>query len=212
MRNGFKSGVCALAFLTLTQSVAQAAVSTKCANTNEVSALKTASVQQTLMNAGLGCGTNETETRFWVGKFNAFQTAYLMELRKTDAMMLSMFKRVMGGPKGDAAYNAFKTKVANAAGLRRVNAMQNFCKAAEEAFTVALAPVRPNLADFVAAITVEDPSPVEACQSAGPKIIPRPRPDRPGELPYISTAAPVPAAVTATTVTPALPTAVPAVQ
>ncbi len=163
MRINLRTGACVLALVTGFSSVAEAAATTNCASPSEIGALRTASVQQTLMNAGLGCGTNATETHFWVGQFNAFQMAYLQDLRKSDAQMLSMFKRVMGNSKGDAAYNSFKTRVANQAGLRRIRAMQDFCKSAEAIFAVALPTGRPNLSDLVASINVEDEFPVEAC-------------------------------------------------
>lgn len=192
MKKGLKTGVCLLALFTGVNSVAEAAVTSRCASAAEVSALKTASVQQTLMNAGIGCGTNEAETKQWVASFNAFQTTFLLELRKSDALMLAMFKRLQGSSRGDAAYNAFKTKIANAAGMRRITAMQDFCKAAELVFAAAVAPNRPKLADFVAGIVVEDASPVDACEirvatglsgvKAAPNVVPRPRPDLPGEI------------------------------
>jgi hypothetical protein len=203
MKKGFKTGVCLLALTMGTNSVAQAAVNSKCASPAEVSALRTAMVQQTLMNAGIGCGTNAAETKYWVGNFNAFQTAYLTELRKSDALMLAMFKRLQGSIKGDRAYNAFKTQVANAAGMRRIKSMQDFCKSAELVFAAALAPNRPKLADFVAGIPVEDASPVDACEirvavglsgvQAAPHVVPKPRPDRPGEVPATATPIATPA-------------------
>ena len=215
MKNSLKAGAALLALFTSFNSVAQAAVAAKCANPNEVSALRTASVQQTLMNAGIGCGNDETEKHSWLQSFNAFQTAYLTELRKSDALMLSMFKRLKGAKAGDAAYNAFKTEVANNASMRRIKAMQDFCKTAETVFNTALSPNRPKLADFIASLTVEDASPVAACDvktAAGAKpasvAIPRPRPDQPGEVP----AAVAPVQNTATAAQPAVAPVRPAIQ
>ena len=228
MNKSLKAGACLLALFTGMNSVAQAAVAAKCANPNEITALKTASVQQTLMNAGIGCGTNESESHSWLQNFNAFQTAYLTELRKSDALMLSMFKRLKGASKGDAAYNAFKTEVANNASMRRIKAMQDFCKTAEAVFSTALSPDRPKLADFIAGVTVEDATPVAACAvpvstktvaaKATPVAVPRPRPTLQGDAsvaPAPVAPAPVASAPVADTVTaaqPAIPAVRPAIQ
>ncbi len=188
MHTSLKTGACLLAILTSFSSVAEAATAANCANADEFAALRAASVQQTLMNAGLGCGTNASETHFWMGQFNAFQTAYRMELRKTDALMLAMFKRMMGNAKGDAAYNAFKTRLANDAGLRRVRGMQDFCNSAASSFNAALGSSRPKLAEFVAGAEVKDTFPVAACDvrvaaGAEPSAIPRPRPEQAAAAP-----------------------------
>jgi len=57
-------------------------------------------VQQELTDAALACGPKETAL------FNRFQTVFNKELRRSDALMLTMFKRLHGSSKGDAAYDS----------------------------------------------------------------------------------------------------------
>ena len=60
---------------------------------SEVSAIQVSAVQQELTDAALACGPKE------VAMFNRFQTVFGKELRKSDAMMLRMFKRLNGAPR-----------------------------------------------------------------------------------------------------------------
>ena len=98
------------------------AANLKCADPDEVSALQTAAVQQELMDAALGCGAQAVQ------KFNAFQTSYGSELRRSDKTLLTMFKRVYGPSRGDAAYNLFKTNMASKAEIRRVHEHRRFLR------------------------------------------------------------------------------------
>lgn len=178
----FKTGACLLASTITLTSVAQAA--SRCANRDEVAAIQVSAVQQELMDAALGCGPGATQN------FNAFQTSFGPELRRSDAVMLRMFKRIYGSYKGDAAYNSFKTRAAANAELRRDRGIIEFCKAADRVFVAALAPEKPVLEDFVSSVPVEEASPVDTCQisvamtlrGVGAKpVLPSPRPDLPGE-------------------------------
>ena len=145
--------------------------------------MQAAAVQQELMDAALTCG-DEARTNF-----NAFQTSFGPELRRSDKVMLSMFRRVLGGSKGDAAYNLFKTDMASKAELRRVHGHADFCAAANLVVSAALAPEKPSLNDFVSGVPIADAAgPVNSCQvqvavtlqgaMVSPSVLPRPNPLR----------------------------------
>jgi hypothetical protein len=184
MRKTLTAGACLLVLTTAAIDGASAKKASKCADATEVTALQTVVVQQELMDAALGCGQPALD------KFNAFQTAYGPELRKSDKTLLSMFKRIQGSSRGDAAYNLFKTNMASKAEIRRVHGLGNFCTSADLVFAAALAAQKPSLADFVSGVQVEDTdeTPVGKCgvqvavtlrgAMAGPNIVPKPNPLR----------------------------------
>lgn len=158
-----------------------------CASAAEISAIQVSAVQQELTDAALACGPRE------VALFNRFQTVFNQELRRSDALMLAMFKRMNGASRGNAAYDSFKTRAIAHAEQRRIvpGAAENFCKAADIVFAAALAPDKPVLEDFVAGVPVYENNPVDSCEikvtatlqgvAAAPDIMPRPRPALPGD-------------------------------
>ena len=165
------------------------AKSLACASAAEVTAIQVSAVQQELTDAALACGANETAL------FNRFQTVFNKELRRSDALMLAMFKRLNGAAKGNAAYDSFKTRAIAHAEQRRIvpGAAADFCRTADVVFAAALAPDKPVLEDFVAGIPVNEATPVDSCEikvavnfqgiAAGPDIVPKPRPDLPDDPP-----------------------------
>ncbi len=167
---------------------AQAAIRA-CATPAEYTAIQVSAVQQELTDAALACGANS------VSLFNRFQTVFNKELRKSDAVMLAMFKRLNGTSRGNQAYDSYKTRAIAHAEMRRTipGEHDNFCKAAEIVFAAALAPDKPVLEDFVAGVPVVEASPVEGCEikvdvslqgvAAGPAVMPIARPVLPGESP-----------------------------
>ena len=180
------AGACLLA-LCVGAGSAEARKALKCAAPPEVAAMQTAAIQQELMDAALTCG-DQART-----DFNAFQTSFNAELRRSDKTLLAMFRRVMGGSKGDAAYNLFKTDMASKAELRRVHGHADFCAAANLVISAALAPEKPSLNDFVSGVPVSDvaaseETPVGSCQlqvavtlqgaMVSPAVLPRPNPLR----------------------------------
>lgn len=181
MGKTLRTGVCLLAIAAVWSDAAFARKSTGCADPTEVSALQTAAIQQELMDSALGCG------QAWVEKFNAFQTSFGPELRRSDKVLLTMFKRVFGPARGDAEYNLFKTNMASKAEIKRVHGSSEFCSSANLVFAAALGPNKPSLADFVAGVAVADESPVGKCEvqvaltlvgaKAG-SVVPRPNPFR----------------------------------
>ena len=171
------------------QSVQARAVSAACASAAEVSAIQVSAIQQELTDAALACGPKE------VALFNQFQTTFQKELRRSDATMLRMFKRLNGNATGNAAYDAYKTRAIAHAEQRRTKpgAHDSFCATAQIVFDAALAPDKPALEDFVSGVPVYEDNPVDACQikvamtlqgvQAGSEIEPTPRPSLPGDAP-----------------------------
>ena len=180
------AGAAALSLLALPVAEART-VSAACASAAEISAIQVASVQQELTDAALACGPKA------VALFNQFQTVFNKELRKSDATMLKMFKRMNGSRAGDAAYDSFKTRAIAHAEQRRTKpgAHDNFCRTAEVVFAAALAPDKPVLEDFVSGVPVNEANPVDSCEikvavalqgvQVGPDIIPTPRPSLPSD-------------------------------
>ena len=163
--------------------------SLNCATAAEVSAIQVSAVQQQLTDAALACGPGAVE------KFNRFQTVFGPELRKSDALMLRMFKRLQGIAKGNAAYDSYKTRAIAHAEQRRTKpgAHAEFCRAADIVFAAALAPDKPVLEDFVSGVPVNEANPVDTCEikvaatltgiQAGGDIVPTARPALPGDPP-----------------------------
>lgn len=181
MGKTLRTGVCLLVIAGLGSNAALARKSAQCADASEVSALQTAAIQQELMDSALGCG------HAWVEKFNAFQISFGPELRRSDRVLLTMFKRIYGPARGDAAYNLFKTDMASKAEIKRVHGVSDFCSSAELVFAAALGPNKPTLADFVSGVPVADESPVGKCEiqvaltlqgAMASTIVPRPNPMR----------------------------------
>lgn len=182
MKLGAAVAACSLIAMSAAQARAAA-----CASAAEISAIQVAAVHQELTDAALACGPKS------VSLFNRFQTAFSKELRRSDATMLSMFKRLNGNARGNAAYDAFKTRTIARAEIRRTKpgAHDNFCRTAELVFAVALAPDKPVLEDFVSGVPVNETSPVDSCEikvavalqgvQVGPDIVPTPRPDLPSD-------------------------------
>ncbi len=72
----------------------------------------------------------------------------------------------MARPRGNAAYDSYKTRAIAHAEQRRTKpgAAANFCKTADIVFAAALAPDKPVLEDFVAGVPVYENNPVDACE------------------------------------------------
>ena len=176
----------ALAAMTVS-TAAEAAL--RCASPSEISAVQVSAVQQELTDAALACGPGA------VANFNRFQTVFQKELRKSDAQLLSMFKRLNGVREGNAAYDSYKTRAIAHAEQRRTKpgAHESFCAAAQIVFEAALAPDKPVLEDFVSGVPVNEANPVDTCEirvatsltgtQAGGDIVPTPRPALPGDPP-----------------------------
>lgn len=184
----FRAGACATLLCFTGATLAQARGSA-CATESEISAIQVSAVQQELTDAALACGQHEVDL------YNRFQTLFNKELRRSDAQMLSMFKRLYGASKGNAAYDSYKTRAIAHAEQRRTKPGEadNFCKSADIVFAAALAPDKPVLEDFVAGVPVQENNPVDACEvkvsltlqgvASGSAVEPKARPALPGDPP-----------------------------
>ncbi len=180
-----RASACATLMLFAGAQVAQAAPisSGHCATPAEISAVQVSAVQQELTDAALACGDKETAL------FNRVpDPVFNKELRRSDATLLSMFKRLDGYAAGNAAYDSYKTRAIAHAEQRRTvpGAAENFCRTADIVFAAALAPDKPVLEDFVAGVPVDEQSPVDMCDikvsltlqgvAVTPSVTPTPRP------------------------------------
>ena len=176
-----------------------------CASAREIQAIQVTAVYQELTAAALTCGPAA------VSNFNRFVKTFQAELRKSDATLLSMFRRTHGGAAGAREYDSFKTRTIANAERRRIKpgAHEGFCNTVQVVFDAALAPDKPVLEDFVSGVPVHEKNPLDACEiqvamnltgvQAAPSIAPTPRPDRPGDV-AAADAALVPASAPASAV------------
>jgi hypothetical protein len=100
-------------------------------------ALKTAVVQQELMVAAFTC--NDLQ------RYNRFVTLHQRELQKSDADLMSYFKKRDHGR--EAGYDTYKTKAANLSSNRSASDGALYCQAIDRNFDVA---EHSTLQDFVA--------------------------------------------------------------
>jgi hypothetical protein len=187
--NWMKLGACVAALSLTGMSVAEARISAACATSSEVSAIQVSAVVQELTDAALSCGPQS------LANMQQFQIVFQKELRRSDATLKAMFKRLNGARAGDAAYDSYKTRAINHAEQRRIKPgeQENFCRTARVVFEAALAPDKPVLEDFVSGVPVNEANPVDSCEikvavslqgvEAGPDIAPMPRPALPGDPP-----------------------------
>jgi len=138
-----KTGAAAFA-LSLLAGNAWAAAS--CARPQDLTALRTAALQQQLMVAALTCHD--------VADYNRFVISYRSELQKSDKALMNFFLR-QDARKGADDFNAYKTRLANASSLRSLRDPR-FCRSAKLAFDVAL-----NRKGALAKLASERPSPIE---------------------------------------------------
>lgn len=127
----------AAAMLALTAMTGQLAAAPRCATPLDVAAFRSAAVQQQLMVAALTCHDLEA--------YNRFVIAYRPELQKSDNDLKSYFIR----QGSEAAYDTFKTKLANLSSLSDIANGPAYCDNAASAFDIALSS-RQSLDSFVA--------------------------------------------------------------
>jgi hypothetical protein len=178
----------AVAALSLANTTLVEARAVSCASASEISAIQVSAIVQELTDAALTCGP---ET---MAKMSRFQIAFQQELRRSDATLKTMFKRLNGARAGEAAYDSFKTRAINHAEQRRIKpgAHANFCRTASVVFAAALAPDKPVLEDFVSGVPVNEANPVDSCEikvavalqgvQVGPDIFPTARPSLPSDM------------------------------
>jgi hypothetical protein len=96
-----------------------------CNSPRDVAALKTAALQQRLMVAALTCKSTTA--------YNRFVLAHRAELQRSDADLKAYFI-AQGGESGEAAYDTYKTKVANLAAHGPAIDARAFCASTTEEF------------------------------------------------------------------------------
>jgi len=109
-----------------------------CVNDSDATALKTAGLQQELMVAALTCDD--------IALYNRFVISYRTQLRQSDNLLISYFRR---WGSGDADYHAYKTRLANQSSLDRLHDPA-YCAKAKTAFDDALDSGKSDLAQIVA--------------------------------------------------------------
>jgi hypothetical protein len=173
-------------FLSLSLFSAGAQAGSLCTTPDEMAALRTAAVQQELMVAGLTCQASDA--------YNRFVLAYRPELQKSDADLKDYFLR-REGTRGEAAYDTFKTKLANLSSFGDATNGARYCASTRAAFALALERHQ-SLASFVADQRLMIALPAQQLCAA-----------EPGNAPVIAAAGPAP--VTPATVMPIAVSGVP---
>ena len=109
---------------------------------------------------GGGAGLSQTD------QYNRFIIAYRPELQRSDAELKTYFIR----QGSEAAYDTFKTKLANLSSLSTIANGPAYCDAAAASFEAALSS-RQALDDFVASqqLMISQADPVRAGGSFGPR-------------------------------------------
>jgi hypothetical protein len=86
------------------------------------------------------------------------------ELQESDAKLMAYFKRADGPRKGETAYHAYKTGLANDFSLASLHGMQAYCAAANTAFDAADSPsAGPTLATFISTQSVSGTEAYASC-------------------------------------------------
>ena len=153
MKAVWKTGAAALA---MSGMMGQAMAAGVCARPDEAMALKTAAMQQEMMVAALYCND--------VKPYNHFVLSHQRELQESDAKLMAYFKRADGPRKGETAYHAYKTGLANDFSLASLHGMQAYCSNVNAAFDAAESPsAGPTLATFVSTQTVSGTESYASC-------------------------------------------------
>src|SRR5438105_5870941 len=139
MRKIVRTGAAAL-MLTAMAGNALAATQGACVRPDDMTAIKTAAVQQRLMVAALSCDATQL--------YNNFVRAYQTELQASDRNLQNFFRR-LNGKSGTEDYHAFKTKLANASSMQSIGDITGYCASAKQMFEEALNSNRLTLTAFV---------------------------------------------------------------
>jgi hypothetical protein len=124
MRKLVKTGAVALMMTSMAGNVF-AATQAGCARPDDMSAMKTAAVQQRLMVAALSCDATPA--------YNHWVQSYQKELQTSDHNLQAFFIR-MHGKTGTEDYHAFKTRLANASSMDSIHDISGYCASAQQMF------------------------------------------------------------------------------
>jgi hypothetical protein len=152
-----KHAAASLCLVLLSQPIAAFA----CDSPRDVAALKTAALQQRLMVAALTCKSNTD--------INSLVVAPRAELKRADADLKAYFIAERGSESGEAAYDSYKTKVANLAARRPAIDARAFCAATADEFD-ALSGSPDGLMQALAA----EPLPANVCKAPILAAAPKP--------------------------------------
>ena len=166
MRALLKTAATALMLVCTAENAWAAAESPRCASSEEISAVRTAAVQQRLMVAALSCHAIEL--------YNRFVMSYQTELQTSDHQLQNFFHRLYGH-SGEANYHSFKTRLANSSSMQSIKDPR-YCADAQATFDSALSRGRQSLAAFVAAQPSAAESAFSPCEIvASTRSVPRDR-------------------------------------
>ncbi len=157
MRTSLKIHAAAMMLACMTGNVwANAAQAASCANPIEMSAVRTAAVQQRLMVAALTCHA--------IAQYNRFVTAYQAELQQSDRQLQDFFRRLYG-QSGTSNYHSFKTRLANTSSMDSIKEGLGYCADAQATFDSALSDGRKSLTDFLSTQFTEAERAFSPCDS-----------------------------------------------
>jgi hypothetical protein len=143
MRKIVKTGAAVLMLTCMTENAFAASVA-GCANPEDMTAVKTAAIQQRLMVAALSCHA--------IDLYNKFVTSYQKDLQASDTALQNFFRR-MNGKTGTSDYHAFKTKLANNSSMQSIGDITGYCASAQATFDTALGDSKTSLKTFVSTQT-----------------------------------------------------------
>ena len=126
------------AFLLATNWTLGAAWGADCVGADDMSALRTAAIQQELMVAAFTCHD--------IARYNRFVSSRQPELFDSDNRLKAFFVH-RNARRGEAMYHTYKTELANASSLRSIRELSLFCAHANAEFD--LAAETANLAAFL---------------------------------------------------------------
>jgi hypothetical protein len=138
MRKVVKTGALALMLTSMAGNVF--AATQTCAHPDEMSAIKTAAIQQRLMVAALSCQATQD--------YNHFVQSHQKELQTSDHNLQNFFIR-MHGKTGTEEYHAFKTRMANASSMDSIRDFTGYCASAKQMFDEAAGNSNMTLAAFI---------------------------------------------------------------
>jgi hypothetical protein len=111
-----------------------------CATQEDRLAIRAAAIQQRLMVSAYICNA--------VPQYNKFVLAYRGDLQQSDDVLKGFFRR-SGTGKNDAAYHAFKTRLANMASLESGRDPGRYCAETKALFNAAFSSRKTELAVFI---------------------------------------------------------------
>jgi hypothetical protein len=180
MRKSVKIGAAALMMTCMAGNLgAAAATAAGCARPEDMTAIKTAAIQQRLMVAALSCDAAQL--------YNNFVRSYQKDLQASDRALQNFFRR-LNGRNGEENYHAFKTRLANASSMQSIGDITGYCASAKQVFAAALDAPQTSLTVFISGQSTSADNTFSPCQvrtasaaetfsdsdSDGPETVPLP--------------------------------------